>query len=282
MNLNNTNIKQAFIRGFEKKAEQSGLEKSALLPLLLNLAGSLGGAALAGRYLTPAIMRMAAKGATNATAAKGALKNAGPIAKWLHKPMGFGSGTGADLIGGTAGFMGGGMLGDAAGSLLPQDTGQYKQANLSTDDLAAIRLAMQERNAVDPYSDPYGRLNANYNQNILRARDESLNQNPEIEAARAAVSGSIPGLALGALGGSTLGHYMRGKNPAASGIGRAIHGRLPLALGTAGAIIGGIASGIPAYNNRHHAVTSLQKLTSPEDAQRLAESIQADKAILNS
>jgi hypothetical protein len=83
MNLENPKVKQAFIRGFTKRAAEAGLEKSAILPLLLGGLGTIGGAIgadmLAARTIVPKILSWAGTGANDATRI-GKLKN------WLSSP----------------------------------------------------------------------------------------------------------------------------------------------------------------------------------------------------
>jgi hypothetical protein len=160
-----------------------------------------------------------------------------------------------------------------------------KQAysNLSPDDLAKIRLALQDEGQPAPYRDPYGPTGFAYNQAILAARDRSLNQDPSNQAALEAANKAVSGGAVGGISGNLLGKFLKGYKPSAPGSfsGR-VKGKLPLALGVAGTVGGSLLNAIPAYNKKKQTVESLHKLNNPESMQHMIAAIQADKALLNS
>ena len=156
-------------------------------------------------------------------------------------------------------------------------------ANLSPDDLAKIRLALQDQGQPAPYRDPYGPTGAAYNQAILASRDRALSQDPKNQAALAAANSAVSGGAIGGISGNLLGKFLKSYKPSAPGSfsGR-VKGKLPLALGVAGTVGGSLLNAIPAYNKKKETVESLHKLNNPEGMQRMIEAIQADKALLNS
>jgi len=162
MNLEDSKIKAAFIRGFLNKQAESGLDKQAFIAPLLSLLGSVGGQQLGARYLTPKLVGFAEKQlagrAASRIAASGKVRNPALLSaarrakldpgatsrigkgydkflNHLSKPMGPASLTsrGAGAWAENIGLMGGGALGGVAGSMLEsedpnlQEEQQYQQ-----------------------------------------------------------------------------------------------------------------------------------------------------------
>ena len=156
-------------------------------------------------------------------------------------------------------------------------------SDLSPDDLAKIRLALQEQGQPAPYRDPYGPTGFAYNQSILASRDKSLNQDSRNQATLEAANKAVSGGAVGGISGNLLGRFLKGYKPSPHGsFSGKVKGKLPLALGVAGTVGGSLLNAIPAYNKKKETVESLQKLNNPESMHRMIEAIQADKALLNS
>lgn len=158
----------------------------------------------------------------------------------------------------------------------------FSNENLTPDDVAKIRLALQEQGVSDPYSDPYGPSGANYNQNLLRARDRSLDEVPELSAGSTAARKGLMGAAFGGAGGYALGSLLNSPGVLGSKVPYGMRTRLPIGLGTSGAVVGALINALPAYKRRIDEIKGLQKLNSPENMNRLLSSVQMDKAILNS
>jgi len=154
--------------------------------------------------------------------------------------------------------------------------------DLKPEDIARIRMALQEEGVPAPYSDPYGTTNANYNENILKARDTSLDQIPEVEGSLSAVRKGAIGAGIGGAAGYGVGSILNAPNVLGSGVPYGIKKRLPGALGTGGVILGALLSALPAYKQKVDQVKGLQKLNYPENMQTLINSIEKDKALLSS
>lgn len=154
--------------------------------------------------------------------------------------------------------------------------------DLRPEDIARIRMALQEEGVPAPYSDPYGATNANYNENILKARDTSLDQIPEVEGSLSAVRKGAIGAGVGGAAGYGIGSILNAPNVLGSGVPYGIKKRLPGAMGTSGVILGALLSALPAYKQKVDQVKGLQKLNYPENMQTLINSIEKDKALLSS
>jgi hypothetical protein len=152
--------------------------------------------------------------------------------------------------------------------------------NLSDEDVARIRIALRGAGVSPGYHDPTGLAASQYNQAILNARNASLGENSQQQGVRAGLTSAIPGVLIGGAGGHLAGSILN--RPSKSRILNAIGSRLPKGLGIAGAIGGGLISGIPAYEARENTIRDLQKLNDPNNVERLARTIQADKVLLNS
>ncbi len=129
--MNRDRYNEAFLNGFVKRAEASGLEKAALLPLLLGGLGTLGGGLLGANLLRSAapFVRNAARkaliartGSAGASTAKGLARfkpselansvlRAGSKYQKVVRPT-------ADMVGFTLGSAPLGALGGAVGSAL--------------------------------------------------------------------------------------------------------------------------------------------------------------------
>lgn len=162
-------------------------------------------------------------------------------------------------------------------NLLKRAFGNY---DLRPEDVARIRLALQDRGISAPYDDPYGALNARYNQQILRSRDQSLDQIPEVEGAAAAGKKGLTGGAMGGIGGYALGTLLRSPEALGSKVPYGFKKNLPAGLGTGGAILGSLLGALPAYKQKVDEVKGLQKLNYPENMHKLISNIEADKALL--
>jgi hypothetical protein len=158
----------------------------------------------------------------------------------------------------------------------------FSNESLTPDDVAKIRLALQEQGVTDSYSDPNGPSNTSYNQNLLRARDASLEEVPELSAGASAARKGLVGAGIGGLSGHSLGHILNSPGVLGPKVPYALRSRLPMGLGTSGAVIGALINALPAYKQKIDQVKGLQKLHSPENMGRLLANIQMDKAILNS
>lgn len=154
--------------------------------------------------------------------------------------------------------------------------------DLKPEDIARIRMALQEEGVPAPYSDPQGPANANYNENILKARDTSLDQIPEVEGSLSAVRKGAVGAGVGGAAGYGVGSILNAPNVLGSGVPYGMKKRLPGALGTSGVILGALLSALPAYKQKVDQVKGLQKLNYPENMQTLINSIEKDKALLSS
>ena len=156
-------------------------------------------------------------------------------------------------------------------------------SDLTPADIAQLRESLYEQGASAPYADPYGPTNVMYNQAILSERDRSNGQDPNLAAAAEAAKKSISGGAVGGVAGNTLGHLLKNYKPSTAGsFSHGVKGKLPLALGVGGTVAGALLSAIPAYNKKQQSVAGFQKLNDPQNMQRMIESIQTDKALLNS
>jgi hypothetical protein len=168
---------------------------------------------------------------------------------------------------------------DATVKLTKQAFGDY---DLKPEDIARIRMALQEEGVPAPYADPYGPTNANYNENILKARDKSLDQIPEVEGSLSAVSKGAIGAGIGGATGYGLGSILNAPNVLGSSVPYGFKKRLPGAMGTGGVILGALLSALPAYKQKVDQVKGLQKLNYPENMQTLINSIEKDKSLLSS
>jgi len=158
----------------------------------------------------------------------------------------------------------------------------FSNESLTPDDVAKIRLALQEQGVTDSYSDPNGPSNTSYNQNLLRARDASLEEVPELSAGASAARKGLVGAGIGGLSGFSLGHILNSPGVLGPKVPYALRSRLPIGMGTSGAVVGALINALPAYKQKIDQVKGLQKLHSPENMGRLLSNIQMDKAILNS
>jgi hypothetical protein len=152
--------------------------------------------------------------------------------------------------------------------------------NLSDEDVARIRIALRGAGVSPGYHDPTGLAASQYNQAILNARNASLGENPQQQGVSAGLAKAVPGVLIGGAGGHLAGSILN--RPGKSRILNALRSRLPKGLGIAGAIGGGLVTGLPAYEARENTVRDLQKLNDPNNVERLARTIQADKTLLNS
>ncbi len=168
---------------------------------------------------------------------------------------------------------------EATTELTKQAFGDY---DLKPEDIARIRMALQEEGVPAPYNDPYGAVNANYNENILKARDTSLDQIPEVEGSMSAVRKGAIGAGIGGVAGYGLGSALNSPNILGNGVPYGLKKRLPGAMGTSGVILGALLSALPAYKQKVDQVKGLQKLNYPENMQTLINSIDKDKALLSS
>ena len=156
-------------------------------------------------------------------------------------------------------------------------------SDLTPADIAQLRESLHEQGANAPYGDPYGPTNSVFNQAILSERDRSSGQDANLAAAGEAAKKSISGGAVGGVAGHTLGNFLKTYKPSAAGsYSHRVKGKLPLALGVGGTVAGALLSAIPAYNRKQQSVAGFQKLNDPQNMQRMIESLQADKALLNS
>jgi hypothetical protein len=158
----------------------------------------------------------------------------------------------------------------------------FSSGDLSPDDIALIRAALQEKGVPAPYADPYGPTNANYNQNILKARDESMQQIPEVQGASSAIRHGVGGAALGGVGGYALGNLLHSPNVLGGRVPYGLRSSLPKALGLGGAALGGLLASLPKYKQKVDEVKGLQKLNDPNNMENLLRSIETDKALLSS
>lgn len=293
-------------------------EKKAFLGPLLGIAGNLGGgilgANIARTRLAPAIYSafkgtarskpktFSGKAKKNLLGWMGKKRNAEMLAESLGMlPGGLVGGVVGDVAGNVleAPFKGGekyaydeaylrGFLKAAETAELPENTTNalLKQAfgnyDLRPEDIARIRLSLQEQGVAAPYNDPYGVLNANYNQSILRARDQSLDQIPEMEGALSAGKKGLAGGLLGGAGAYGLGKLLQSPGVFGSRVPYGVRKHLPGALGMTGGVVGALLGALPAYKQKVDEVRGLQKLNYPENLHKLIGNIEADKTLLNS
>jgi hypothetical protein len=154
--------------------------------------------------------------------------------------------------------------------------------DLRPEDIARIRLSLQERGVAAPYSDPNGILNANYNQNILQARDRSLDQIPEMEGALSAASRGLTGGLVGGAAGLGLGKLLNRPGILGNSVSYGLRKNLPGGLGAGAGMLGALLGALPAYKQKVDEVRGLQKLNYPENLHKLISTIEADKTLLNS
>jgi hypothetical protein len=171
------------------------------------------------------------------------------------------------------------MSPETTAKLTKQAFGDY---DLKPEDIARIRMALQEEGVPAPYADPYGPTNANYNENILRARDKSLDQIPEMEGSLSAVRKGAMGAGIGGAAGYGLGSLLNAPNVMGSAVPYGLKKRLPGAMGTSGVILGALLTALPAYKQKVDQIKGLQKLNYPENMQTLINSIDKDKTLLSS
>jgi hypothetical protein len=294
-------------------------EKTAFLAPALGLLGNIGGgmvgANLARTRLAPLIYN-AFKNTAKSKPKTFAGKAKKTMFGWAGKKRN------AELLSESVGMLPGSMIGAGLGGIVAapfsseekyaQDNSQYSQKrllgflkaahavelsaettaalvkrafgnyDLRPEDIARIRLSLQEQGVSAPYSDPNGMLNANYNQNILQARDRSLDQIPEMEGALSAASRGLTGGLVGGAGGLGLGKLLNRPGILGSNVPYALRKKLPGGLGVGAGVMGALMGALPAYKQKVDEVRGLQKLNYPENLHKLISTIEADKTLLNS
>jgi len=146
------------------------------------------------------------------------------------------------------------------------------------DNYQEVKDLLQEKGFTPNYgiddTNPYAQQ---YNQELLKLRDDTHGQNPDLEALKAGLvhgtKGSLMGLAGGHLAG-TIGkglinpHYNFGKS--LPGWGRAI-----------GTAIGALAQGLPAAAKKRQEVEAAKSLTDPRITKRMLDMLSAERQLSN-
>jgi hypothetical protein len=140
----------------------------------------------------------------------------------------------------------------------------HRNDTLTYEDISSIRQQLAAEGEKAPYYDPEGLAMKAYRGKLLDARDESAGElSPHLSGAMAGLRSGALGATLAGLTGAGAGHLIH--EGSVLNLPRKFTSALPTALGTTGAVAGGILAAMPAAKRRYEASKALKKLEDPNN-----------------
>lgn len=168
---------------------------------------------------------------------------------------------------------------EESNQLYQAETDKYANSEYTPEDYQQIKDLMTEEGYNPEYNmddtAPYAR---EYNQNILKLRDQNYEKNPDIEGLKSGIGHGAVGAAAGYGLGHLAGHAVQPLlNPKYVNFAK----HLPGWGRGIGLAVGALAGGLPHYDKRKTEVSAAKKLTHPAAIHQTLDQLSKERQYAN-